>query len=131
MVILIIILPIMEIILAIKEYTLTIRPITIDRCFGGSKMELDQEGYLSKQRYRIKLSDEFKALVGEARAQMEDGLFNILADRGRYFPSLVDHVSIINLDSANGDDIGCLISYFAYRDKTLEEITDNLRWERV
>jgi len=37
----------------------------------------------------------------------------------------------MNLSNASGKDIGDLISYFYFRDKSMEEIMNNLKYENI
>ena len=92
--------------------------------------ELDQEGCLSKQRYHVSLSIEYKRLYDEAKEQAKSTAWSIYADRGHEFPLLVEQTAKINLTEASTADIGTLVSYFAYREKGIDEIIENISWIR-
>ena len=92
---------------------------------------LNQGGYPSKERYKISLSEKFIILIEEAKKQCEDTTWTLLADRGRTFPLLTAKVSEMHLSNASGEDIGDLISYFYFRDKSMEEIMNNLKYENI
>jgi hypothetical protein len=92
--------------------------------------ELDQEGYLSKQRYLVTLSIEYKRLHDEAKEQNKSGAWSVYAGRGHEFPLLVEHTANVNLTEASAADIGALVSYFAYREKSIDEILGNISWIR-
>ncbi len=94
-------------------------------------MELDQSGYLSKKKFRIKFSRSYKRLHNEAKEQAKNMIWSLLADRGRTFPLVVQEVSEINLNKSTSADIGTLIKYFSYRDKSINEILRNIKWEEI
>ena len=93
--------------------------------------ELNQEGYLSKELYKISLSEDYCKLLEEAKETSNSSLWIILAERGRDFPSLVEKVSNINMNKVNSADIGTLISYFAYRNKSIEDIMQNVKYGKL
>ncbi len=92
--------------------------------------ELDQEGCLSKQRYQVSLSIEYKRLYDEAKEQAKNATWMVYAGRGHEFPLLVEHTANVNLIEASAADIGTLVSYFAYREKSIDEILGNISWIR-
>jgi len=94
-------------------------------------MELRQEGYLSKQRYKITTSKKYEKLYKEAVEQNKSLSWGVLAGRGKNFPLLLEQTASINLKNASSGDIGTLIKYFSYRSKTIERILDNIRYERI
>lgn len=95
---------------------------------------MDQDGYLSKKLYEITLSKEFNDLYNEGVKQSKSLSWIHVAekhcnDREFNFPSTVVLVGSISLEEATGADVGTLIKYFAYRNKTLEEISKNMKYK--
>lgn len=91
-------------------------------------MGLDQEGELSNKRYKIRLSIIYRKLLEQAKKQMKNSLWSLLADRGRMFPLIVKQVSEVNLDNASSADIGTLIKYFSYRNKSMKDIIKTIKF---
>ena len=93
--------------------------------------DLDQRGYLANMRYKAVLTKEYGELYREAIKQSDSVTWGLLADRGREFPLVVEEVSSIDLKKASAADIGILITYFGYRNKGIEEILENITYERI
>jgi hypothetical protein len=94
--------------------------------------ELDQDGHLSEQRYAITFqSGEFRTLYDEAVRQSESPTWQLYANRGKEFPISVAQVAAVNLESASSADLGALITYFAYRKKSIEDTFKNIKCERL
>ncbi len=94
-------------------------------------MGLHQEGYLSHQRYRLTLTETYKELFEEAQASGQDATWMVWAIRGREFPSIVVNTARIELEEASSADIGTIIQYFSYRGKPIEDILQNISFDRL
>ena len=100
---------------------------------------VDFRAEINEQKYRIELlSEEYKLLFKGAVMQVEynsDLPFLVRDDhiepKTREFFASIKDAGRVDLDDASANDVASVLKYFTQRNKTLEEITDNVRWERI
>lgn len=106
-------------------------PLDWENVIGPFRQGFGHEGKLSQQRYKIKLSSEYEKLYQEALCSNRSVASHLGEMSMEEFPLIVSRLNEFSLNNASGADIGILISYFSYRNQTLEQITDGMQWNRV
>ncbi len=97
----------------------------------AGEMRVGLEGDLCEQKYKIGLSEEYEGMFYQGMRANRNLAFHMAGVHGAEFPAIVDKLREINLDNASVNDIGMLVKYFGFNNRTMEEITDNLKYERI
>ena len=82
-----------------------------------------------QQRYKVELSEEYQRIY---REQIEaTKLCDFYWNQGRRMEGSIGSLYVIDMNSALVGEVGFLLECYILRNKTLEEIKDNMKCKRI